>query len=122
MLTFLGDAVYYCRMPRFWTKVATFCAALSICCVPGVAQYTPTISGVFNAFWYLGPNVLSDGGSCSRGQTGPCYYAQSQLTANPNGAPGTPSWIIVQPGAGKISLSCNDCANPIATALCPRSG
>jgi hypothetical protein len=90
-------------------------------CVPGVAQYTPTISGVFNAFWYLGPGILSNGGSCS-GQSGFCYWAQSQLTANPNGAPGTPSWTVVQPGAGKISLSCNNCANPVATAMSPSSG
>jgi hypothetical protein len=109
-------------MPKFWVKLATFCAGLTIFCVPGVAQYTPTISGVFNAFWYLGPGILNNGGSCSSGQTGPCYYAQSQLTADPNGAPGTPSWSIVQPGAGQISLSCYTCTNPIATALAPSSG
>lgn len=81
------------------------------------AQYTPTISGV-SAFWWLGSGILADGGTCS-GHTGPCYYAQSQLTSNPNGAPGTPSWTVVQNGQGRVSLSCNDCANPVATAESP---
>lgn len=84
------------------------------------AQYTPTISGV-NAFWYLGQGILADGGQCS-GYTGPCYYAQSQLTSNPNGAPGTPQWSIVQNGQGQVTLSCYTCANPVATAVSPSSG
>lgn len=88
---------------------------------PAFAQYTPTISGV-NAFWWLGSGILADGGSCSPGHTGPCYYAQSQLTSNPNGAPGNPSWTVVQNGQGHISLSCYDCANPVATAQSPSSG
>ncbi|HLG97913.1 MAG TPA: hypothetical protein VKX49_16485 [Bryobacteraceae bacterium] len=84
------------------------------------AQYTPTISGA-NAFWWLGSGILADGGTCS-GQTGPCYYAQSQLTSDPNGAPGSPSWTVVQNSQGKISLSCYDCANPVATAQSTSSG
>jgi hypothetical protein len=54
-----------------------------------LAQYTPTISGV-SAFWFLGSGILADGGMCSTGQTGPCYYAQSQLSSNANGAPVVP--------------------------------
>ncbi len=84
------------------------------------AQYTPTISGV-NAFWYLGQGILANGGQCS-GYPGPCYYAQSQLTSNPNGAPGTPQWSIVQNGQGQVTLSCYTCANPVATAVSPSGG
>jgi hypothetical protein len=84
------------------------------------AQFTPTISGA-NAFWYLGQGILSDGGACSSGHTGPCYYAQSQLTSNPNGAPGTPQWTVVQNSQGQVTLSCYTCANPIATAVSPSS-
>ncbi len=94
-------------------------------CALGIAgsafgQYTPTISGA-NAFWWLGSGILSDGGTCS-GQTGPCYYAQSQLTSNPNGAPGSPSWTVVQNGQGQVSLSCYTCANPVATAQSTSNG
>ena len=78
------------------------------------AQYTPTISGV-NAVWWLGTGIIGDGGLCS-GKTTACYYAKSQLMSNPNGAPGSPSWTVVQNGEGKISLSCYNCANPVATA------
>jgi hypothetical protein len=85
------------------------------------AQYTPTISGV-NAFWWLGNGILSDGAGCSYGGT-PCYYAQSQLTANPNGAPGTPSWTVVNHWPyGSVSLSCYTCTNPVATATSPSDG
>jgi len=91
------------------------------------AQYTPTISGpngqpAVSAFWWLGIGILSDGGMCSPRQTGPCYYAQSQLVGNPNGAPGNPSWTVVQNGQGQISLSCYDCANPVATAQSTSGG
>ncbi|HEX5431006.1 MAG TPA: hypothetical protein VFW83_03505 [Bryobacteraceae bacterium] len=52
------------------------------------AQYTPTITGA-NAFWWLGSGILADGGMCS-GQTGPCYFAQSQLTPTLTALPGVP--------------------------------
>src|SRR5579885_1246331 len=106
-------------MIKVLSCVLSLCAT-AILSTPAFAQYTPTISGV-NAFWYLGQGILADGGMCS-GQSGPCYYAQSQLSPDPNGAPGSPSWTIVQNGQGKISLSCNDCANPVATALSPSGG
>ncbi|HLH43402.1 MAG TPA: hypothetical protein VKV74_10475 [Bryobacteraceae bacterium] len=65
-----------------------------------VAEAQPTITGV-NAFWWLGPGILSDGGMCS-GQPGPCYYAQAAWTANANGAMGTPTWnVINRPAAAE---------------------
>jgi hypothetical protein len=43
-------------------------------------------------------------------------YAQSQLTSNANGASGSPSWTVTtQSGGGDVSLSCYNCANPLAT-------
>jgi hypothetical protein len=84
------------------------------------AQNTPTISGV-SAIWWLGSGILSDGNTCS-GYSGPCYYAQSQLTSDANGTPGTPTWSVYYSGSGSVSLSCNTCANPVVTAMSPSSG
>lgn len=83
-------------------------------CPARIRSATPTISGV-SVLWWLGTGINGDGGVCS-GYSTPCYYAVSQLTSNPNGAPGNPSRTIVQNYNGKISLSCNNCANPVATA------
>lgn len=72
----------------------------------------PTISGV-SAFWWLGPGILSDRG----------YYAQSALTANPNGAPGTPTWSVsTVSGGGGVSLQCSVCATNTATSTAPSNG
>ncbi len=108
---------------KFLQRTAHILAALVI--ASGVvghafAQYTPTISGL-NAVWWLGAGIVGDGGVCS-GQSTPCYYAESQLTSNPNGAPGSPTWTVVQNGQGRISLSCYTCANPVATAQSVSSG
>jgi len=63
-----------------------------------VVVYRPTITGV-SAFWWLG-GVLADNG----------YYAQSGLTANPNGASGTPYWTVNTVNCGgSVSLGCNPC-------------
>ena len=88
---------------------------------PAFAQYTPTITGI-NSFWYLGQGILANVGICSGQPTGNCYLAQSQLTSNPNGAPGTPQWSIVQNGQGQVTLSCYTCANPVATSVSPSGG
>jgi hypothetical protein len=86
------------------------------------AQYTPTISGA-NAFWFLGAGVLYDGAGCTTIPPGACYYAQSALTSNPNGAPGSPTWTVqTVPGGGSVSLSCYNCSNPVATATAPSNG
>jgi hypothetical protein len=83
-------------------------------------QYTPTISGV-NAFWWLGPGIQHDGPGC--GQNGWCFYAQTAWTANPNGAPGTPSWTItMHSGGGEVTLNCYTCTNVTATAQAPSDG
>lgn len=83
---------------------------------------TPTITGV-NAFWWLGPGILSDGGTCS-GKTGPCYFAQASWTANPNGNPGSPTWTVVNSstGGGSVSLNCSTCTTVVATATSPSAG
>jgi hypothetical protein len=87
-----------------------------------VAQYIPTISGV-NAFWWLGSGILYDGGGCLTIPQGACYYAQSTLTSNANGAPGTPTWSVYRgaPG-GNVSLSCTTCTSTVATATAPSYG
>ena len=64
-------------------------------------------SGQPTALWYLGPGVTSDGN----------YSAQTVFTpGNPNGATGTPTWVIAN-GSDKLSLSCTNCTNPTATAI-----
>jgi hypothetical protein len=69
----------------------------------------PTISGV-NAFWWLGTGILSDRG----------YYAQSALTANANGASGSPTWSVqTVSGGGSVSLSCSVCTSNTATSTAP---
>lgn len=89
------------------TFLVLLCVLLS-----SVAFAQPTISGV-NAFWWLGPGILSDGG----------YYAQAAWTANPNGATGTPTWyIITEGGGGSVSLSCYTCASTVATSTSPSDG
>jgi hypothetical protein len=71
--------------------------------------YRPSVSGV-SSFWWLGPGINSDQG----------YYAQSALTANPNGASGTPYWSVqTVSGGGSVSLSCNPCIGNTATSTAP---
>jgi hypothetical protein len=69
----------------------------------------PTVTGV-SSFWWLGPGILSDYG----------YYAQSALTANANGASGTPYWSFqTVSGGGSISLNRSICVNNTATSAAP---
>jgi hypothetical protein len=72
---------------------------------PGLTISRPTIAGI-PAFWWLGSGVLSDHG----------YYAQSALTANPNGASGTPSWSVQMLETGGVTLQCNVCTDNVATS------
>ena len=73
---------------------------------------TPTISGA-SAFWWLGSGILADHD----------YYAQAAWTANPNGAPGTPTWTVsTVSGGGSVSFSCTSCTNTTATSTAPSSG
>lgn len=88
------------------------------------ASAQPTISGT-NAFWYLGPlptGVYSDGGTCS-GQSGPCYYTQSAISASPSSGSGY-TWSVSYSGTGRVSLSCtSNCSNSITvTATAASSG
>lgn len=85
------------------------------------AQYTPTITGI-NAWWYMG-GIVYDGPGCTTDPPGACYWSEAALTANPNGAPGTPSWQVeTHPGGGSISLNCYTCTNVVATATAPSNG
>jgi hypothetical protein len=91
----------------------------------GAARAQPTISGE-NAFWYLGilpSGVYSDGGSCSAGQSGPCYYTQTVLTASPSGGSFF-NWSWSSTGAGSATLSCSTgCSNTVTvTATHASSG
>lgn len=77
---------------------------------------TPTISGV-RAFWWLGSGILSDQG----------YYAQSLLTAAPNGLSGTASWSVsTVSGGGSVTITCNpspsNCTQATATSTAPSNG
>jgi hypothetical protein len=86
-----------------------------------VAQYTPTISGI-NAWWWLG-GIVYDGLGCSTTPPGSCYWSEAPLTANPNGAPGSPVWnVSTVAGGGSVSLNCNTCTSVVATATAPSNG
>jgi hypothetical protein len=75
------------------TKSMLFLAVLGL--TSTAHAQTPYITGV-SAFWYLGSGINSDGG----------YYAQAQLTANPNGASGAITWRVATTGAGTVTLDC----------------
>jgi hypothetical protein len=68
-------------------------------------------SGV-NAFWYFGAGILAD----------QQYYAQALWKANANGHSGTPTWIVYQNANGKVSLSCTQCTQTVATSQAPSAG
>lgn len=89
--------------------------AVSINVVPAAAQ---AISGA-DGFWYLGNGILYDGDGCT--SAGWCYYAQATYVAIGEGrqASGDPTWTVVEPGSGQITLSCNPCSTTIATAVWP---
>jgi hypothetical protein len=104
------------------TKTLSLLVVLFFGLLSRAGAQTPTITGA-NAFWWLGSGILSDGGTCS-GKTGPCYYAQANWTANPNGNPGSPTWTVVNnsPLGGSVSLNCSTCTTVVATATSPSAG
>ena len=66
--------------------------------------------------------MYADGGSCS-GQSGPCFYTQSALSASPTASSGY-TWAVSTTGAGNVTLSCyTNCSSTVtATATHASSG
>jgi hypothetical protein len=76
---------------------------------PARPDYAPLY---MTSLWYLGPGIVSDG----------FYTARTAfIPGAPNGAPESPVFFVTA-GGDKLSLSCTNCARPLATAKASSAG
>jgi hypothetical protein len=89
--------------PPFYTQTTAYTNDAIQISRPARPDY---LSGYPTALWFLGAGIQYDG----------TYPAVTVFTpGNANGAPESPVYVI-SAGSSKLSLSCNNCVNPIATA------